>query len=110
MAVMFLEWEEAHPPQPATPPRLIAMWRTYGKEPEQTCGQCIYLTGIRPGQNTYFKCRKARITHGPGTDWRKKWTACALFKVKDGRKPPSRRELSPDGIENTDDVDVLIQE
>lgn len=53
-------------------------WMLLGKGPDDaTCGDCVHLT--RKG-GKYFKCGKAKITRGPGSDIRKKDEACRLFE------------------------------
>jgi hypothetical protein len=56
-------------------------WMDVGKGPaETTCRDCQHLT--RTGHNgKYFKCDRAPITHGPGTDIRMKDEACRLFEA-----------------------------
>lgn len=39
------------------------------------CGNCQHLYEHRVG-GTYFKCTAHTMTHGPGSDVRKKWPAC----------------------------------
>jgi hypothetical protein len=53
----------------------------YGKGPDGTrCKTCDHLCIIQPGQNTYNKCKIRGITHGPGTDHRVNYAACARYK------------------------------
>jgi hypothetical protein len=63
------------------PVRRRPYWMDVGKGPtEKTCGDCGHLT--RNGRNgKYFKCDRAPITHGPGTDIRMKDEACRLFEA-----------------------------
>lgn len=58
-----------------------AMHRRFGIREGSVCGDCAHLKGVRLGK-TYFKCERSVVTSGPGTDWRKKWTACGLFEVR----------------------------
>lgn len=48
---------------------------------DQTCGGCAHLREKETGaRRTFFKCALGRDTNGPGTDIRKKWPACELWK------------------------------
>jgi len=60
------------------------MVRLLGPGPEgKTCGECKYLVGIRYAR-TYWKCSlRGDLTHGPATDQRKGWRACALFEGRE---------------------------
>lgn len=50
---------------------------------DKTCHDCRQLTPNRWGTNrTYWKCRRRGITHGQGTDHRKKWHACRLYEPR----------------------------
>lgn len=52
----------------------------YGKGPAEKCKSCNNLIRIQPGQNKYYKCELRGITHGPGTDHRVNYRACAMYK------------------------------
>lgn len=55
------------------------MHAMHGKSKAFQCRNCKHL--LRTGRNrTYLKCDKFVITAGPGTDWRAKWQACALYE------------------------------
>jgi hypothetical protein len=62
--------------------KLVGWMRViYGTEHGHRCGECGSL--VRRGNSgRYFKCRKAKITRGPGTDWRVRWVACGQFTVR----------------------------
>lgn len=52
----------------------------YGAGPEgKTCGACSHLLAIHHHDKMYYKCEMVRLTHGPGSDFRKKWLACGKF-------------------------------
>jgi hypothetical protein len=57
---------------------LAAMHLAHGRVDDKHCGDCAHLYAKRYA-DVYFKCEKYGDTNGPGTDWRKKWTACGLF-------------------------------
>jgi len=63
------------------PKHIIAMHRMYGMAEGHTCGECKHLFNLYYAR-TYFKCELSRLTHGPATDWRKKWQACGKFEQK----------------------------
>jgi hypothetical protein len=44
----------------------------------ETCGTCRFAQAVRMA-GTYWKCEKMQNTHGPATDLRLKWPACALW-------------------------------
>ena len=80
----------AVPTTPAAPPArrltpLEQMHQVHGVTPGQRCGDCAFLLTTYLG---YFKCERFRLTHGPGTDWRKKWQACGLFQATEGESDP----------------------
>jgi hypothetical protein len=81
---LFPEWEAEQPtPPPSYPTRIKAMWQLHGKCMGQTCGGCIHLIGLHYNK-TFWKCDLSTMTHGPGTDWRKGWTACGKFEAGTG--------------------------
>ena len=63
------------------PLNLQEMHKLYGDYPGRTCGECahLYNSGHGNGRKAYYKCGLARVTRGPGTDWRKFWLACGRF-------------------------------
>lgn len=46
----------------------------------ETCGGCRFAEVVNGGRRSYWKCGKAERTRGPGSDLRKKWPACELFR------------------------------
>ncbi len=57
------------------------MVRAFGPSTEpHRCKECRHLHSHRPGENVYWKCAYRTLTHGPGTDHRKNWNACAKFE------------------------------
>jgi len=60
------------------------MWQMYGKRSDKTCGDCQNLI-IRYGDvpASYFKCKFYGNSGSEATDWRKKYTACGLFKERE---------------------------
>jgi hypothetical protein len=70
-------------PLPEPRPKTGATPGTIGRGPAgETCGSCQHLCRIRYHDKTYFKCGLMRHawTHGPGTDIRRKWSACELWE------------------------------
>lgn len=61
--------------------KLVGRMRVlYGKGPDgAVCGQCVHLIGMQYAK-TYWKCRFGPKSHGPATDWRKRWQACGKFE------------------------------
>lgn len=59
------------------------MHRIYGVTEGETCKRCTYFIHVRPGQNTYRKCRVFGITGGPATDWKARYPACGKFEAKE---------------------------
>jgi hypothetical protein len=56
--------------------------RKAGPGPEgKRCKSCAHLISITYA-NTYHKCELRQNTHGPATDHRVNWPACAMFKDK----------------------------
>ena len=56
--------------------------KLYGPGPENTlCKQCKLLFAHKMSKK-YFKCELRGFTHGPGTDHRANWPACARFIKK----------------------------
>jgi hypothetical protein len=52
----------------------------YGEGPDGAiCGHCEHLFAQGGTQRTYYKCDLRRVTHGPVTDHRFRWQACAEF-------------------------------
>lgn len=47
----------------------------------ETCGSCVHCYSP-PAFRTFYKCRLVKPTHGPGTDIRLKWAACARWQSK----------------------------
>lgn len=43
-----------------------------------TCGTCASHI-VLAANRTWHKCKRAGITHGPGTDIRVSWPACSLY-------------------------------
>jgi hypothetical protein len=65
-------------------PRHLEMRRLYGWGPEGArCGDCAHLIWQLGYSKRYFKCELSGITHGPASDWRKKWRACGAFTPKE---------------------------
>lgn len=74
---------ELPPPEPNKKLRKFErMWAMYGKREDKTCGACAHLVtfGAEKSPATYFKCERYGISSSEATDWRKKWTACGLWK------------------------------
>lgn len=62
------------------PKQLATMHARHGATDGQTCGACAHLCRGRYNTTVYFKCDLyTPWTHGPGTDWRKKWQACGKW-------------------------------
>jgi REP element-mobilizing transposase RayT len=80
---LFPEWEQAHAEEikemEALPDRIKKMWRTHGKREDATCGNCQKLRAFDYYNKRYYKCDLYGVSHGAGTDWRKRWTACGRF-------------------------------
>ena len=69
------------PVGPAPAKQLATMYARHGQAEGRTCGNCQHLVRGEYNTQTYFKCKNyTPWTHGPGTDWRKKWNACGLYK------------------------------
>ena len=49
---------------------------------DHTCKECVHVLRVYGGRRDYYKCSKAKQTHGPGTDLRLKWPACSLFEER----------------------------
>lgn len=63
------------------PKQLRTMHERHGINVQHICGECGHLCRWQYNTAVYFKCKNyTPWTHGPGTDWRKYWTACGLFK------------------------------
>ena len=78
-ASLYPEWEAKQIKTPPVPRSIKTMYALHGRTDGRTCGECLHLIRIFPGQNSYLKCNLTAITHGPGTDWRRKWEACGAF-------------------------------
>ena len=64
-----------------TPKQLRTMYARHGMTEGKTCGECEHLCRGKYNTAVYFKCDLyTPWTHGPGTDWRKKWPACGKFE------------------------------
>lgn len=48
---------------------------------QETCGTCKH-TFAHTISKTYWKCRLVRMTHGPGTDVKKKRPACEKWEAQ----------------------------
>lgn len=50
----------------------------------ETCGTCVHHFS-HSRANTYHKCKKAKggLAHGPNSDVRVSWPACALYEPED---------------------------
>ena len=70
------------PTQPLLAARLVVMHTLYGVQAKQRCGSCCFLEHHSGHSRTYLKCAKTRITHGPGSDWRARWSACGLWQPR----------------------------
>ena len=63
------------------PKQLATMHARHGATEGQVCGTCNHLCRGRYNTTVYFKCELyTPWTHGPGTDWRKKWQACGKWE------------------------------
>jgi hypothetical protein len=62
--------------------RLLTSFPTFG-EPTATCGNCGHFKRVRNNSKIYSKCALIPETHGPGTDIRRMWPACELWKEKE---------------------------
>ena len=52
----------------------------YGPGPAGArCKTCQKLFTSQPGRQKFFKCRERSYTHGPATDHRANWPACAAY-------------------------------
>ena len=69
--------------QTSKPENVNPCVRLYGlREPAQKCKNCVLLAYHRCARRKYFKCKLRGFTHGPGTDHRVNWPACARFIAK----------------------------
>lgn len=59
------------------------MHHIYGVTEGRRCKECVHFYYVRPGQNTYRKCRKFGISGGPATDWRSNYPACGIFQQQE---------------------------
>ena len=64
------------------PLRIRQMWLRHGKS-DNKCGKCAHFLRVKFSK-VYRKCSKAKMTHGPGTDWKAGWPACGLFEPGEG--------------------------
>jgi hypothetical protein len=56
------------------------MVRLYGLDGYgRTCRTCKHLLCLPSGRR-YYKCDLRKITHGPATDHRVRWKACAKYE------------------------------
>lgn len=76
---LFPDLPDAAEPMPA---RITEMHRLYGTTPGARCKTCRHLYVKRMG-GTYYKCNLARITAGPGTDWRTGYDACGKWEAEE---------------------------
>jgi hypothetical protein len=60
------------------------MWALYGKREDKKCGDCQHMiTKYGDVPAAYFKCKFYGDSSSEATDWRRKYTACGLFKECD---------------------------
>lgn len=68
--------EQAQRIEPGNP-----LLRIYGPGPVgATCRTCVHLYALPGVQGHYLKCDLRRLTHGPSSDHRAKWQACAKYE------------------------------
>jgi ribosomal protein L37AE/L43A len=53
----------------------------HGHYPGHECKECSHLRPVRMAR-TYWKCDLRPLTHGPATDHRVHWPACAKFEER----------------------------
>ncbi len=58
------------------------MYRLIGQIEGAYCQTCVHLVR-REFSKTYFKCGLTKMTGGPATDWRAKWSACGRYDEAD---------------------------
>lgn len=58
--------------------KIDLMHYLFGELPDRKCKDCQHLVSYTANRK-YYKCECYGNTHGPGTDWRLKWTACSLI-------------------------------
>ena len=64
--------------------KLVGRMRAiHGFEYGHRCGECASLVPQGGCQGRYLKCRQAKVTRGPGTDWRAGWIACGKFTARE---------------------------
>lgn len=68
------------------PKRIRDMHAMHGKSDGHTCGECAHCRKLEGYAGSYHKCELSRMSHGSGTDWRKRWPACGKFGAKEGEK------------------------
>lgn len=67
----------------ATPTEPNPCVRLYGKGPEgKTCKDCALLWCHGRATHRFYKCKLRTFTHGPGSDHKVRWNACAKFEPK----------------------------
>ena len=50
---------------------------------DATCGDCRMCVSVTvPSGRSFVKCKAVRLTHGPGSDTRRKWPACTRFEAR----------------------------
>ena len=49
----------------------------------ETCGSCCQAYRVQWRTRAYWKCRRRDETRGPGSDLRKRWRACRLWRGED---------------------------
>lgn len=57
------------------------MHAAHGAAPGHRCGECAELVAKRYDK-VYWKCRLYGDSNGPGTDFRKCWSACGKFRER----------------------------
>ena len=56
--------------------------RIFGPGPEgTTCRDCVHLWRHGGHAGRYLKCDLRSFTHGPGSDHRAGWRACAMYEA-----------------------------
>ena len=65
---------------------------------DATCKYCLHLTSKGGASKTYYKCKMARITSGPGSDIRLKDPACKLFDTHASRAKVDPRDLPTEAL------------
>ena len=52
---------------------------------DATCADCRFCESISYHSRSFVKCKAVVLTHGPGSDTRKKWPACTKFQARGQR-------------------------